>query len=462
MTDNSSELQVIASEDGVMLFGSEAELSLLDDRSDLPTRTLDEKAMRKLGALMEMGGAIQERSGRWIKLTEESADYLKNAGVQANKLKAGVVRAKDIPNIAKGGQIAKHLNFEAAGFLSPAAPMVIASMIQLQSLENQLEDIQEYLEKIDKKLDQLLKQKKVESLGQIGGIQAAIQEAFLIYQETGKLSDVTWSKVQSNSTQLQVILSKSVEHLRANAELAAKVSGDPDNAAKELNKIKSDVEFWLQVLATALQMQDRQYVLELYRVEETDLDALEAHRRGITVARKHRTAQIATALNAIITEIQRAAEASNFKRVANPINAPRAVKRANDVNRDVVVFTEAANIPISAVRSLEAMKLREAVRGAVVDAGTSVRDGGAAVKDKVSSTAEQLKAERNKRKLEKAKKVIQELEGNGEDKAEDIAEGQEGAGEQQPTAPEASKKRRFLRSRKGKEEQAKQQEPTEQ
>lgn len=74
--------------------------------------------------------------------------------------------------------------------------MVLATMATQYALEAALDEITAYLEVIDAKLDQLLKQRKTETLGQLGGIAMAIEEANAIYNETDGVSLVTWSKVQ--------------------------------------------------------------------------------------------------------------------------------------------------------------------------------------------------------------------------------------------------------------------------
>lgn len=84
---------------------------------------------------------------------------------------------------------------------------------------------------MDAKLDRLLKQRKVEVAAGRGGIVFAIEEAEVIEQETGHVSDITWSKVQGNSRDLQTIQAECVGQINALADELKACGNDVDKTA---------------------------------------------------------------------------------------------------------------------------------------------------------------------------------------------------------------------------------------
>lgn len=173
------------------------------------------------------------QSGRWVKLDRQSHEAVKAAQKAGmGKVLSGVLRGDK-------GRIIKHLKFEdlaKGAALTPAAPAVMGAMATQYALEAALDDITAYLETIDLKLDQLLKQRKTETLGQIGGVSLAIDEAAAILDETGTVSPVTWSKVQATSLALQTMQAEAVAQLQAVAENVTTAGGDVDKAAKALEQ----------------------------------------------------------------------------------------------------------------------------------------------------------------------------------------------------------------------------------
>ncbi|MGY3127735.1 hypothetical protein ACVWW9_001234 [Agrococcus sp. UYP33] len=375
MSEDHWSVAVIESDDGILLLGDEAALTHFETQAGLDTRRLTQQSLSLAGKALGIVGEVQANSGRWIKMTKESAELVKKHGPalsKADKLMTGVVRGK-------GGQIVKHLKFEQAALLTPAAPMALASMMTQASLEAALDDIQAYLEVIDAKLDRLLKQRKIETLGQIGGVSFAIEEAKSIYEATGAVSAVTWSKVQSNSLALQTMQAESIAQLSALAELVKERAVDTDRVAAVLKEVSGDVSFWLGVLARTIALQDRQYVLELARVAESEAAQLEQHRDGVRVARLMRTNRIVQSLDAINSSVRASSELTNLKRVANPFSAQWLAERANNLNEAVTEFARHAELTLTEVERLDQTAWRRAARELAVETTDQVGSFGSDV-----------------------------------------------------------------------------------
>lgn len=266
--------------DGILVFGSETALAEVESATQAPTRVIEPARLSGLGNVISGIGQWHEASGRWMKLTPESAK-LKDA--------VGSLRSNDgfALGMVRGdkGRILKHLRFEHATLLTPAAPAALGAIATQMALEVALDEIQHYLEVTDAKLDRLLKQRKLESLGMLGGVTFAIEEAESIHEQTGVVSAITWSKIQANALELQSMQAESVFQLNALAELVIQAGDDPDKVDDALGDVQQDAPFWLGVLARTMALQDRQYRLELQRVADTTPDQLGSHREGIRIAR---------------------------------------------------------------------------------------------------------------------------------------------------------------------------------
>ncbi|MFK5584171.1 hypothetical protein [Serinicoccus sp. LYQ131] len=368
---------VFEAEDGILVFGSESALSLLDADISVPFRPISGKQLARVtGHVGTAAGTISAESGRWLKLTRESAGHLdtfKATSIGKDGLLAGTLRTNS-------GQITKHLKFEnisKGALLTPAAPMLLGSMATQYALESALDDITTYLETIDRKLDQLLKQRKTETLGQIGGVTLAIDEAYALLASTGTVSATTWSKVQATSLSLQTMQSEAIAQLSDVAESIETVRGHADKTAKALERAAEDTQFWLGVLARTIALQDRQYVLELARVAEESPLQLDDHRRGITDARRNRVQRIVAGLEAVNAAVTATSTLSNRAKVANPINAPKIARRSHAITSDIATFAVHTELDFLEPGDVSATPWSQAALGLIGEATSAVGAVGA-------------------------------------------------------------------------------------
>ncbi len=403
---------IIESDDGIILLGDEHALVAFESQSGVIGRPVGRRVLAGAGKALGVVGEVQANSGRWVKLTKESAGLLRKHGAarsSVDNLMTGVVRGG-------GGKIVKHLKFENFGLLTPAAPMMLASLLTQASLEAALDDISEYLKVIDEKLDRLLKQRKVEALGQLGGVTLAIEEANTIYAHTGKVSAVTWSKVQGNSLALQTMQAESVAQLHAIADRVKEKATDTDRSAEVLAEVRGDVSFWLGILARTIALQDRQYVIELARVAETEPEQLEDHRTGINIARGARTTRIVQSLDAINASIRATANLTNFKRVANPFSAQWVSERASEITLSVADFARSTELDLARLSALDKKSWGGAARALLGEAADQVGTTSNGVASRARSVGSGLQNRRDEAVLRLAQRV-QERRGADADSA---------------------------------------------
>lgn len=403
MTDAGEAIAVFDAGDGLLLFGSDGALDAFDAEAGVKTRPISRRDLARLGGHAgPVASKLMDQGGRWVKLTADSAREAKALG-GVEKLTSGVLRGDN-------GRILKHLRFEdlrLGAALTPAAPAVLGAMATQYALEAALDDITAYLETIDRKLDELLKQRKTETLGQIGGVTLAIDEAAAIYSHTGVVSGVTWSKVEGLSFTLQRMQWEAVEQLHEVANRVQNAAGNADKSAKALGQAQEDAQFWLGVLARGIALQDRYYVLELARVAEEDVLQLESHRQGIAVSRTERVRRITDSLRAVSDAVVSAAALSNAAKVANPIAGPRVARHANRLSVGMSSFAEHASLELGELGVVDETPWARAARELAGDTTSAVGAAGSGVAARARAAGQGLGRRRDERILRRAQKIVE-------------------------------------------------------
>lgn len=424
MDENHGEVQVFAADQGLLVWGPSKALEIFDGAEDVRARALKPSTLAKLGmvatgilahahaqdqAAAEQAAQAAAEAGRYLRLSDESWAFVQEHGI--SNLTAGVVRLKDVPG-AEGGEILKHLQFiqgapvgAAAG--GPAAlTLALANVATQSSIQAQLEEIQEYLEVIDKKLDRLLKDRRLEIAGQLGGVVFAIEEAEAVQESTGGISALTWSKVQQNALLLQQVQAEAVTRLADVADRVIGTQDDVDELAKTAVAAEEDVQFWLGMLARSMALQDRQQLLELARVEQEDPAQLEAHRTGLVAARALRHERIVEALRRINEATVDAGSLTNLGIVANPISSRRVRRGVDSVTEQVVEFVTHTEIELAEIGRVEARGWLQAAQGLAGDVRTSVEGNAADAARGVARLGRAVQARNEDRAVERARRIL--------------------------------------------------------
>lgn len=340
----SNEIELIGDGDGLAVIGhsTDVERFLLDQGLSLvPSRELDMhrlwSRLNTAGAVLEVATVLAENSGRWIKLTAESAEWVHQRGLMQTKT-PGVFHAM----IGSGpGHSEKWLQVvqQGPGVLTagPMAPLMLATMMQQQAIQQQMDEIVEYLQEINEKVDDILRGQKDAVLADMIGVDLIIEEAWTVSNQVGRVSEVTWSKIQGTSATIARTQAYAVRQLDAIAEKLSKQK-DPGDLAKAAEDAEVKVREWLAVLARCFQLEDAIAVLELDRVLDACPDELEEHRLGLSTSRQNRYELIARSTARLLAEMDDTVNKANSKVLFNPFKSPAAVKASNQVALDVLDF----------------------------------------------------------------------------------------------------------------------------
>ncbi|WP_419707723.1 hypothetical protein [Promicromonospora sp. NFX87] len=361
------EIQLISDGDGLALIGDPMAVERFLDSNGLPSKDLGLHRLRPvLGAAAGAAQASSEiaaNSGRWLKLTEESARLVTEHGLRTSSktgLSSGVLKGNS-------GQIKGFVEFaKGPGSLltNPAILAGAAGIMAQLAMQQAMDEITDYLATIDEKVDDVLRAQKDAVLADMIGVNLVIEEAMTVREHVGRVSEVTWSKVQATPMTIartQAYVLRQLDALAEKLEHKANV-GDLAKTSKEA---ESKVLEWLAVLARCFQLQDAIAVLELDRVLDASPDELDRHRLALRVARRNRLDLISRSTKHLMDRIEATAGIANAKVLLHPTASRAVVYSSSRVATAVVDFHGLLGIEGDR-QALEAKRW--------VDAATEVKD----------------------------------------------------------------------------------------
>ncbi|MFD5448444.1 hypothetical protein [Streptomyces sp. NPDC127100] len=327
-----NEIQLISDGDGLAVIGNATDVERFLASEGLPSKDLGAQRLKSLfgtgATVVQAGSDIAANSGRWVKLTKESAERVQKFGLMQSKT-PGISHAM----IGKPGSIKNWLQIEkgAGSFLTNPARLAGAAGLMAQlSMQQTMDEITNYLATIDEKVDDVLRAQKDAVLSRMIGMDLVIEETMAIREQVGRVSEVTWSKVQTAPTTIadvQVYALRQLDALAEKLENKSKI-GDLVTTVRE---VEPKVREWLAVLARCFQLQDAIAVLELDRVLDANPDQLDQHRLGLRVARQKRLDLISRSTERLVARMNSAADAANAKVLLYPAKSPAVVQASKHV-----------------------------------------------------------------------------------------------------------------------------------
>lgn len=350
-----NEIELISDGDGVAVIGGSRAVERFLEAAGLAAMPGTRVALGTGASVAQAGAEIASNSGRWVKLTKESAQNLKRYPLTPTDT-PGVSHAM----LGQRGSIKKWLQIENPTALArnPAMLSGAAGIMAQMAMQQTMDEIIDYLASIDAKLDDVLRAQTNQVLARLDGVELAVREAMSVRAAVGRVSAVTWSKVQTSA---QTIHETQGYALRQLADLADKIEakrkiGDLVKVAEEA---EAEVKKWLMVLARCFELHDAVGLLELDRVLDASPDELDRHRLGLRSARQDRLELIAGRTEDLLARMNRAVGLANSKVLFNPKQSPAVVRSSNQVSGEIHGFHELLGIE-SGFESSEPRRWKEA------------------------------------------------------------------------------------------------------
>lgn len=344
-----SEIQLVSDDAGLAVFGEASAVErflrgvgLWDGSAELD--------LSRMNSLLDVGAGvataaseISANSGRWMKLTEESAKI----ATQFPLLKSpetgnsyATARAKDGPSFVK------NLQFEGgpgALLTNPAVLANIGAVMAQVAAQQAGADVASYLARIDEKVDDVLAKVDGTVLKDMRGATTQINRALTMRQHEHRVSDEAWGEVQNAFGKLADVQGYAIGELRRIAEkLEAKIK-----IAKLANTAEAtapEVQKWLAVLAECVRLQNSFDVIVLERAMSDSPEALNARRRGLETDRLERLEAISRETQHLLKRMDVAIGRANAKLFWNRTNSPLVVESGNALASRVQNFREAVGI----------------------------------------------------------------------------------------------------------------------
>lgn len=355
------EIELINDGDGVALLGPTAAVEQFLESQGLQSKELD---LTRVGATLsstawvaQAGAELSAESGRWVKLTKDSAAAFDKTRKMTGS-RPGVSRAVLTENNGKIKGILEIVDGAGPVLTNPAMLAGAAGIMAQMAMQQTMDEITDYLAVIDAKVDDVLRAQKDAVLADMIGVDFVLDEAMTIRDQVGRVSDVTWSKVQSTTLTVGRTQAYALKQLAGIAEKLEKHS-QVDDLADVSKLAERTVQEWLAVLAHCFRLQDGIAVLELDRVLDAAPDELENHREGLRLARKRRLDQLKIGTARLMERIDAAARTADSKLLFNPLDAPRVLRARNTVHNDVISFQQLLGI-VGEQSELEGRRWRDA------------------------------------------------------------------------------------------------------
>ena len=335
-----TEIELISDGNGLAVVGTPSDVErflLSSGLNKLPSKALDLHRVRSAaniaGGVTAAGSEAAANAGRWVKLTEESARVYKNSKLMTGT-SDGVSRAIAVNGKGSTQHILQIITKPGTALTNPALLAGVGAVMSQYAMQQQMDEIVEYLELINEKVDDLLRGQKDAVLADMIGVDLMIEDALTVRDEVGRVSEVTWSKVQATSQTLARTQAYALRELDAIAEKLQR-KADVGQIAKATREAEPKVREWLAVIARTFQLQDGLSVLELDRVLDASPDELDSHHAGLLKARQNRLDRIGRSTAALLEQMDETVRKANAKVLFNPINSPAAVKSSNQVAAEV-------------------------------------------------------------------------------------------------------------------------------
>ncbi|MEU8008967.1 hypothetical protein AB0B74_07235 [Micromonospora parva] len=372
-----NDIQLISDGDGLAVIGHPAAVERFLTAERLPSKDLGlhrlSSTLRTGSTIAKAGAEIADHSGRWVQLTAESAQAMKKYNLMTGS-ESGVSRAV-LTDHGKITGLLEVVRTPSAMLTNPAILTGAAGLMAQLAMQQTMDEITDYLAVIDAKVDAVLRAQTDAVVADMIGVELVIDEALTIRDQVGRVSEVTWSKVQATPVHLartQVYALRQLDAIAERLETQTSV-GDLARTSKEA-EIK--VQEWLAVLARCFQLQDAVAVLELDRVLDASPGELEEHRVAIRTARRNRLELISRSTSRLMSRMDAAAGTANAKVLLNPTTSRAVVHSTNHVATTVVDFHGRLGIERDS-QSWDARRWLDAaveVRDKVLETGTEVRD----------------------------------------------------------------------------------------
>lgn len=370
-------IELVSDGDGLAVFGRKSAVErFLRDKSLL--KQSEVFSLDKLGDLAQLASPLIEGasevasgSGRWVRLTEESAGLVREFGLMKTSTQ-GVSHAM----IGDPGSISKWIQIEngTGALLNPTVLAGAAGVMAQVARQSEMREIKAYLKQIDKKVSAVLRAQKDSHLATLAGCRFGVDRAMSVRDKQDGVTDpTTWSTVQNRIGEVDDLLGWAILGLNRIAGRFEDAER-PGERAKLARTVENEVAEFLAVIAHCFDLHDALEIMRLDRVLAESPDQLNAQRGALEIDRRDRRDNVQVVTGHLIRRIDEAASAANSHVVLHPRAANSVSSSANAIGAAVVELQQPLGIradrsPVTTPTWLRAMRDVDQVKNAAKEAG---------------------------------------------------------------------------------------------
>jgi len=340
----SNEIELISDGDGLAVIGEpndvERFLTWLGESSQDLSASRVFRSSGSIATIASQIPQISKNASRWVQLTEKSAKDL----AQFKLIPTGTPGIS-YAMIGKAGKIGKWVELvdKPSTLLNPAVLAGFGSIMAQRNLEKSLDEIKEFLEEIDAKLDHVIRTQANAQLSRVDAARFAVLEAMTVKDAVGNVPEVTWSKIQGSSTALLESESFALRQLRDEMR-SIQTDVSISDLYTSIKSLDSKISIWLTVIADCALLLDEVALLELDRVATQAPEDLDKHRIGLRAARQMRIDLISKELRDLFAVANDVADRANSRVLYNPLESPKTIDVCNSVSMAIGGLSQALNL----------------------------------------------------------------------------------------------------------------------
>ncbi|MER0243591.1 hypothetical protein AAHZ94_16535 [Streptomyces sp. HSW2009] len=321
--------------------------------------------------LAQAGAEVAAHSSRWLKLTEESAQLVKELGLMETKMEGVSYAMLGTPgNVTGWLKVAQG----AGTFLTnPAVLSGVAGLLTQAGMRHEMGELKKYLATIDKKVDEVLRNQKNAELQRLIGAWIDIESALALRREIQRVDPTNWSTVQGRT---QTISDATAGALLRLNDLAKEVEGARKigETARVTARAGDEVAEMLAVLAHCFELQDALDVLRLDRVREESPADLDAYRLALRTDRQQRRERVSRELGHLMARLDAVADAADARVLLHASSARAVVDTVNRIGTAVENFRaplgiEGGRDALTTTRWRDAARSADQLKNAAVEVG---------------------------------------------------------------------------------------------
>lgn len=339
-----NEIQLIEDDYGLTVIGDPTDIEQFlssQGLESIPINITAQKTLNVAGAAIQAGSEAMQQSGRWVKLTEESARKIKQFGLIKNNSTGYLTGV-----IGKGGRGGIKGNVQFVKGPSTLNPMMLAGVGTIMTqiaMQQMMDQITDYLETINEKVDDILRAQKDAEISKMIGAGIVIGDALIERDHIGKVSEITWSEIQATKQTLASAQAYALRQLDAFADKLERTS-DVGKLANTMKRGLTDIPEWLAVMAKCLQLQDGYSVLKLDHVQGSTPDELNQYRATELASRHRRLELVSRTTDKLAERISKASQNANKQVLLHPIDSPAVIDNGNLLSTKISDFSRTVGV----------------------------------------------------------------------------------------------------------------------